>query len=133
MTRLTALVAALLLGFALTPTAAGTFAEGFGWTTVKQKTSGDWAIIQEDGRYYVTLGDNFSARNAPDLKIFLSTESANDRNNRNGLDGATFIAKLDSVSGAQRYALPEGVDPADFASLIIYCEQFSKLWAATTL
>ncbi len=112
---------------------AGEIASGSGWDKVGKKTSGSWSVIEEDGVFYVELGDDFKTRNAPDLKIYLSTADATSLNNNNGIDEAVFISKLTSNKGAQRYALPDGVLPYDFTSLVIYCEAFSKFWAASTL
>lgn len=126
---------ALLFTTLLAPAAfAGeTIASGSEWENVGKRTSGDWAIVEKDGKYYVELGDSFKTRNAPDLKIYLSKEEAGSLGDKNGLQNTVFIAELSANKGAQSYELPEGVTPADFESLVIYCEAFSKFWAATSI
>ena len=43
------------------------------------------------------------------------------------------IAKLKSNKGSQRYKLPAGTDPSDYKTVIIHCEQYSKLWSTGTI
>ena len=74
------------------------------------------------GRFHLRLED-FSVRNGPDLFVYLSPAA-------DGYDdGALEIGKLKATDGAFGYDLPEGTDPADFASAIIWCKQFSHLFA----
>lgn len=130
---LSALLTLMSFGIASSASAEEVLASGSSWDKVGQRTSGSWAIVERDGTFYIELGDDFATRGAPDLKIFLSTEDAATRTNRNGLQNTTFVAKLDASSGAQSYPLPAGLDPADFNSLIIYCQAFSKFWAASAI
>ncbi len=74
------------------------------------------------GRFHLRLED-FSVRNGPDLFVYLSPAA-------DGYDdGALEIGKLKATDGSFGYDLPEGTDPADFASAIIWCKQFSHLFA----
>ncbi len=74
------------------------------------------------GRFHLRLED-FSVRNGPDLFVYLSPAA-------DGYDdGALELGKLKATDGAFGYDLPEGTDPADFASAIIWCKQFSHLFA----
>lgn len=106
---------------------------GVRWTNSLKRTSGSWAFVQKADGLYVALGENFKTRNAPDLKLYLSTKDAASRTDSNGLEGTLFIADLASNKGAQSYKLPAEVDLDDFVSLMIYCEQYSKFWAAVDL
>ena len=74
------------------------------------------------GVYHLRL-DDFSVRNGPDLYVYLSPE-ADDY-----AKGALELGKLKATDGAFGYDLPAGTDPADFASAIIWCKQFSHLFA----
>ena len=49
------------------------------------------------------------------------------------VEGALELGKLKATDGAFGYALPAGTDPADFASAIIWCKQFSHLFAVAPL
>jgi hypothetical protein len=69
----------------------------------------------------------FSVRNGPDLFVYLSP-SATDYD-----DGALELGRLKATDGSFGYDLPPGTDPADFASAIIWCKQFSHLFAVAPL
>lgn len=103
------------------------------WTKKSFKVSGEWSIYEQDGKTYVKLSDDFRTRGAPDLKIFLSPLAASEANGRNATDGAVLVAPLSSNAGAQIYEAPAGVDIAAFNSILIHCEQYSKLWSAADL
>lgn len=79
-------------------------------------TTGSAAIVAQDGRYYVSLGSDFSFDGAPDPMVALG---------RDGFDADTLLAPLGANSGAQNYRLPVGVDPADFNEIWIWCERFN--------
>jgi hypothetical protein len=78
------------------------------------------------GRFTLRL-DDFSVRNGPDLFVYLSP-SADDY-----AKGALELGRLKATDGAFGYVLPPGVDPTDFASAIIWCKQFSHLFAVAPL
>lgn len=88
--------------------------------------SGTASIVEvEPGRYRIQL-DDFSVRNGPDLYVVLSPDP----------DGYTpeslEVGLLKATDGSFGYDLPEGTDPADFASALIWCKQFSHLFAYAT-
>ena len=103
------------------------------WTKKSFKSSGTWTIYSEGEKTYVKLSEDFRTRNAPDLKIFLSPLEAKKTNGRNATDGAVLIAPLTSNAGEQIYEIPDGVELASFKSVLIHCEQYSKLWSAADL
>ena len=74
------------------------------------------------GRYHLRL-DAFSVRNGPDLYVYLSTS-------RDGYaDDALELGKLKATDGSFGYELAPGIDPVAFRSAIIWCKQFSHLFA----
>jgi hypothetical protein len=84
---------------------------------------GKASVIEvEPGRYHLRLED-FSVRNGPDLYVYLST-SAGDYS-----DDALELGKLKATDGSFGYDLPAGTDPSRFRSAIIWCKQFSHLFA----
>ena len=103
------------------------------WTKKSFKAEGAWEISEKDGKLYVTLSDDFKTRKAPDLKIFLSPLAAEDVTGKNATEGSILVSPLESNKGAQTYVIPEGTDLAQFKSIIIHCEQYSKLWSAADL
>ncbi|NOX83283.1 MAG: DM13 domain-containing protein [Alphaproteobacteria bacterium] len=103
------------------------------WTKKSFKSSGTWEIFSEGDKTFVKLSADFKTRKAPDLKIFLSPLAAKDTNGRNAANGSVLIAPLTSRSGEQIYEIPEGIDFADFKSILIHCEAYAKLWSAADL
>ncbi|MFK8017134.1 MAG: DM13 domain-containing protein, partial [Gammaproteobacteria bacterium] len=79
------------------------------------------------------LDDKFKTRNAPDLKLFLSPRAAGDVTPDNAVEGSVLISKLRKAKGAQRYALPDDLDLAQFETLVLHCEQYTKLWGVSPL
>jgi len=79
-------------------------------------TSGSAAIIEQDGGFYISLGSDFAFDGAPDPKLGLGSD---------GYDAATQSGDLQANSGAQSYPLPEGVDPAAYNEIWLWCEEFN--------
>lgn len=101
------------------------------WTTFE----GSWSIVKEGDSYKVVLGDDFEAKKAPDLKIFLSKADLDDISGKNAvkIGEPVLVAKLTSYEGKATYAIPAGINPADYATIIIHCEEYSKLWGGSSL
>jgi hypothetical protein len=79
-------------------------------------TTGTATIVQEGGAFFIQLSEDFTFDGAPDPKLALG-------NGR--VDPATAMADLAANTGAQRYALPAGVNPADYTTLHVWCEEFT--------
>jgi hypothetical protein len=105
--------------FAPTTLAAGRFAG----TDEFHFGRGTASIVEiAPGRYHLRL-DDFSVRNGPDLYVYLSTAADG------YADDALEIGRLKATDGAFGYDLPKGTDPSVFRSAIIWCKQFSHLFA----
>jgi hypothetical protein len=107
-----------------TPFAPVTLASGeFEGTDEFHFGRGTASIIEvEPGRYHLRLED-FSVRNGPDLYVYLSTAAAD------YADDAFEVGLLKATDGSFGYDLPAGFDPSSFKSAIIWCKQFSHLFA----
>lgn len=107
-----------------TPFAPTTVAVGeFSGTDDFHFGSGTASIVEiEPGRYHLRL-DDFSVRNGPDLYVYLSPSPDG------WTEDALEVGLLKATDGSFGYDLPPGTDPADFASAIIWCKQFSHLFA----
>ena len=79
-------------------------------------TSGTATIIEEDGKFYVDLGADFSLDSGPDPRVGLG---------KDGYDPATHLGKLESLTGAQRYEIPASIDVAAYDEVYIWCEAAS--------
>ena len=96
---------------------------------------GNWKIVQEGEAYFVELADNFKAKKAPDLKLFFSTINAQDisSNNAADTDKSVLIAPLTSYQGTARYPIPPGINPAEYKTLLVHCQKYTKLWGGSPL
>ena len=99
------------------------------------KLEGNWRVEERDGQTQIVFADNFSAKKAPDLKIFLSSLPLDEINGKNAASAehATLVAELNSYNGTVSFTVPDGIDVSAFQSLIVHCEQYAKLWGGSTL
>jgi hypothetical protein len=60
--------------------------------------------------------ENVNITEAPDGRVILTK----------GLDEATGVSlgKLQGFTGSHQYSIPEGTEPSDFNSVLIWCDQF---------
>ncbi len=113
--------------------AAGDVRKSGNWSRQELKISGEWSIVEEQGRLHVRLSDGFKTKSGPDLKIFLSHSDLDSLTGKNATSHAVLIAPLSSNKGAQSFAIPAGVEPSEYKSIIIHCEKYSKLWGGASL
>jgi hypothetical protein len=80
------------------------------------------------GSYVVRL-EHFAVRNGPDLYVYLSSSA------EGYAAEAIELGRLKADTGNQNYAVPTGSlrDPAAAASVVIWCKQFSHLFATAPL
>ena len=88
---------------------------------------GTASIIETAPGRYTLRFEAFSVQNGPDLYVYLSPDPDG------YADGALELGTLKATDGAFGYELPEGVDPADFESAVIWCKQFAVLFAVAPL
>lgn len=130
------LASALLVtaAFALAiPAVAGEVVHRGRWTAKGFDVDGEWRIEREGGRLFVVLGDDFRTKSAPDLKIFLSPRAPQELSSGNATQGSVRVGELRSAQGAQRLEVPAGTDLGRYRSIVLHCEQYTKLWAAAGL
>ncbi|MEM9058891.1 MAG: DM13 domain-containing protein [Pseudomonadota bacterium] len=92
-------------------TARGTF-EG----KSKHITTGHASIGRVGKQWVVILEDDFTFDGAPDPRVALGS---------NGYDKNAQLALLSSNAGKQVYAIPAGLDVANFNEVWIWCKKFS--------
>ncbi len=80
-------------------------------------------IIETEPEAFTLRLEDFSVRNGPDLFVYLSPDA--DGYTRKAVE----VGRLKATDGSFGYKLPAGTDPADFESAIIWCKQFSHLFA----
>jgi hypothetical protein len=124
----------LLMFAAGTSLTSGVSAEGLSGTfhVAPMKTGGMWYMDDRDDGSYLIFSTGFNTGRGPNLQIYLSKASADEATGR-GLDSDKYVGGLKAFQGAQSYKLPKGVAVADYASIVIVCDKFHKLWAASDL
>ncbi len=107
-----------------TPFTSSTVASGaFAGTDDFHYGSGTASIIETAPGTFTLRLEDFSVRNGPDLFVYLSQDP------EGYVDEALELGRLKATDGSFNYALPAGTDPSEFASAIIWCKQFSHLFA----
>ena len=76
-------------------------------------TTGGVSIVEEGGKFYVELADDFSLDGGPDPRVALGN---------NGYDSDTLLGELRELTGTQRYEIPANVDISDYNQVFIWCE-----------
>lgn len=95
--------------------------------------AGNVKIVKKDnGKFAVELSD-FSSTSGPDLKVFLVAASGLKKGAEVIAGKHVNLGVLKSTSGAQSYELPDGVNPADFGSVAIFCEKYTVLFSSADL
>jgi len=89
-------------------------------------------VRQPDGRIQLQFA-NFKVTNGPDLKVWLISNP--DPQGAGDVKASTQLklGQLKGNIGDQAYTLPEGSDVSQFGSVVIYCQQFSVMFAAAPL
>lgn len=107
---------------------------GNNWSKKNYSVQGDWAVETKDGVSYLVLKDNFKTRKGPDLKLFLTKKSSSTIGKNEAVEThGTFLANLKSYKGKQSYKLPPNIKLSDFKSIVIHCEKYTKVWAASAI
>lgn len=102
------------------------------FVSLDHTTTGTVRVLElADGRRFVRL-EGFETDNGPDLFVYLSTNPAG------GPEGAfdddyADLGSLQGNIGDQNYEIPAGVDPARFASVVIWCDRFDAAFGAADL
>ncbi|GLQ20724.1 DM13 domain-containing protein [Algimonas porphyrae] len=94
---------------------------------------GSVTIEQRGDRTVIVFSDDFRTKNGPDLKVFLSQNTVTDATGRNATQSAVRLGVLTSNKGGQEYVLPAGINLADYNSVLVHCEAYSKLWGGADI
>jgi hypothetical protein len=97
----------------------GTFS-GSGSYTV----TGSAKLYEFQGKRYIYL-ENFSSSGGPDLRVYLATNTS----------ATQFISlgRLKATSGNQAYLISNPPDFSQYKNVLIWCQQFTALFGASTL
>ena len=84
-----------------------------------------------DGEHIVRL-DPFSVSNGPDLYVYLA-KNTNPGNGDAVKQGFVSLGKLKGNKGSQNYPIPRGVNPAQYGSVVVFCQLFGVLFSPAPL
>lgn len=88
-------------------------------------------VTLDDGTRVLRLED-FATDNGPDLFVYLSPADASATGSALA-EGAVNLGPLKGNIGNQNYALPDDIDVGRFASIVIWCRQFSSAFGAAPI
>ena len=111
---LPAVTLAASLGAALTTPAVAANLSGSFEGRSNHVTSGTARIIEEGGRRFVELGEDFSLDGGPDPRVALGINGE--------YDPETYLGALLDLNGKQRYAIPPTWDISKHNTVVIWCE-----------
>ncbi len=97
----------------------------------EKATTGKAKIVNINGKRYLEFDKTFSSGEGPDVKVILHRNSSIPQNIKQG-DYLT-LAPIKSFRGAQRYAIPDNVNLANYKSIGIWCEEFNATFGYATL
>ncbi|MEX0271112.1 DM13 domain-containing protein [Leptolyngbyaceae cyanobacterium UHCC 1019] len=95
-------------------------------------TQGSVMLVNEGGKSYLAFDKTFKTDAGPDLYVILYRTSQPPIGGIKAKDYVS-VAKLQKVSGAQRYALPQSVKPGNFSSVAIWCRKFNATFGYASL
>ncbi len=109
----------ILIAAIVTLAAAPVVADGIGTFTGRSNhiTTGGVVVEQTSQGGVIRLGEDFSLDGAPDPVVGLGHADSYDPN--------TTAGPLRSLTGAQTYQVPAGIDVSDYSVAYIWCEEFS--------
>jgi hypothetical protein len=88
---------------------------------------GTASLIETEPGVVTLRFDSFSVRNGPDLFVYLSPSAAG------YTKSAVEVGRLKATDGAFNYALPASIDVSAARSVVVWCKQFSVLFATAPL
>lgn len=105
-------------------------ATGAPFVSAAKDTSGSAQIVESDGQYYLEFDSAFRSDNGPDLFVVLHTQAVPESYGPNDF---VNLGRIQSLEGAQRYAIPAGVDINALRSAVIWCQDFNVTFGYATL
>jgi len=87
---------------------------------------GGMTITETKDGAVLAFDDNFKTSEGPDLFVYLSSNAADQ-----GLGDYVSLGTLQSISGAQAYALPTNYK--EYKTVVVWCREFSATFATAQL
>ncbi len=109
------------------PAITGTF------VAAEAPTTGTARIVTESGHRYLEIDSAFRTTDqAPDLHVLLEA-AATPPSSYSTFGSYVNLGKLQNVSGAQRYPIPDAIDVTQFKSVAIWCRMANATIGYATL
>jgi Electron transfer DM13 len=89
---------------------------------------GDAQLIETAPGVFTLRLENFSVRNGPDLYVYLSKDPSGEN-----IEEAFNLGSLKATDGAFNYEVPANIDVSGVKSAVVWCKQFSVLFAHAEL
>jgi Electron transfer DM13 len=89
---------------------------------------GDAQLIETAPGVFTLRFENFSVRNGPDLYVYLSEDPSGE-----SVEEALNLGSLKATDGAFNYEIPANIDVSGVKSAVVWCKQFSVLFAHAEL
>ena len=106
---------------------SGTFVAG------EKSTTGMARIVTENGHRYLEIDEAFSTSDqGPDLHVLLDTTEKPPQMYKNS-GSYVNLGRLQKFSGAQRYPIPDAINPVSFKSIVIWCRMANATFGYATL
>lgn len=100
---------------------------------IDQSSTGKVIIYrQADGSHALRLDDFFVSPNS-DLEIQLSKAKEPHSSKEYTDSPSALVATLDVTTGSLNFVIPDSIDPADYASVVIWCQAVNSAYGAATL
>lgn len=96
-------------------------------------TSGAVRIVTEDGHRYLEIDSAFATTDqAPDLHVLLDTAEMPPAS-YSSFGSYINLGSLQSVTGSQRYPIPDSIDLSQYHSVVIWCRMANATIGYATL
>ena len=89
-------------------------------------------FISDGNQTFLRLEDDFATDNGPDLNVYLSRAGI-DAPSGDFDDDFIDLGDLRGNIGSQNYELPDGVDPTDWGTVVIWCVRFAVAFGAAPI
>lgn len=118
-----------------TPSAINTpskVAESGKFQAGEHATEGKVSVVTEKEKRFLEFDQNFKTNEGPDLYVILYRS---DKPPVSGIKEKDYVsvARLQKISGNQRYILPTNVKPNEFKSVAIWCRKFNATFGYASL
>lgn len=105
------------------------------FTAAEAPTTGTANIVESNGQTYLEIDSAFrTGDTAPDLQVLLDTVEQPPAAYEDG-DYTRYLnlGSLQSITGEQRYPIPDFVDTSQFASVVVWCRMANATYGYAPL